>query len=60
MSKLTANIFAKLLIFPLLSFYSEQLELSPMGIYEYLEFCHQSLLCEARQVNHSEQHYSFL
>ena len=35
-------------------FDSEQFELLLIGIYNYLEFCHQPLLCEAHQVNHLE------
>ena len=57
MSKLTVNItfgpilnlnnFAK----PpgLFVFYSEQPELLPMGIYSYLEFCHQLLLLKLKK-----------
>ena len=38
-------------------FYSEQLELLTIVIYNYLEFCHQTLLYKVHQKNHLEQHH---
>ena len=60
MSKLKVYItFAPIINLSHFVFDPEQLDLLPTGIYNYLEFCHQSLLFKAHYENYLEHHHSF-